>query len=306
MAKPAIAARPAVPGARREKGEGAPVRSDRRVRTAELRLRHTFARELLDFYGALLEVQEHAHEEAISARPAARDLVPYVAEMVVPAVVDVSIAAGPAQMRDAVARSLATTNPRDLVAAWVRGEEQVMVDRYLARASLGPVLEALGPEAGASCTGVRDQRHCPSCGGPPQLSYFALPKEDLAAGGRFLLCARCHSSWGYARMTCPGCGEDSSSQLPIFNEEGTASGERGSVVRGLQGRLAGYGGAEHRAVFPHIRIEACDTCRRYLLNVDLASDSKAVPLVDELAALPLDLYAREQGFSKITPNLMGF
>jgi len=31
-----------------------------------------------------------------------------------------------------------------------------------------------------------------------------------------------------------------------------------------------------------------------------------VPVVDELAAIPLDLYAREQGFSKITPNLMGF
>ena len=107
-------------------------------------------------------------------------------------------------------------------------------------------------------------------------------------------------------MTCPGCGEDSSSQLPIFNEEGTASGERGSVVRGLQGALSDHGGAEPRAVFPHIRIEACDTCRHYLLNIDLAADPPAVPVVDELAALPLDLYAREQGFSKITPNLMGF
>jgi hypothetical protein len=280
--------------------------TDRRGRTAELRRRHTFARELLDFYDALLSVQERAYEEAISARPPARDLVAYVAEVVVPGVVDVSIAAGPVKVRDAVAGRLETTNPRDFVAAWIQGEEQVMVDRYLARASLGPVLEALGPEAAASCIGVRDQRHCPSCGGPPQLSYFALPGEDLAAGGRFLLCARCHSSWGYARMTCSGCGEDSSSRLPIFNEEGTASGERGSVVRGLQGRLAGHGGAQHKAVFPHIRIEACDTCRRYLLNIDLASDPKAVPLVDELAALPLDLYAREQGFSKITPNLMGF
>ena len=107
-------------------------------------------------------------------------------------------------------------------------------------------------------------------------------------------------------MTCPGCGEDSSSRLPIFTEEGTASGERGSLVRGLQLKLGGHSGADHHAVFPHIRIEACDSCRRYLLNVDLASDPRAVPLVDELAALPLDLYAREQGFSKITPNLMGF
>lgn len=280
--------------------------TERRRRTAELRRRHTFARELLDFYGALLVVQQDAFDDATSASPPVAGLIAYVAEMVVPSVVDVSVAAGPVKLRDAVAHRLETTDPRDFVAAWIRGEGQVMVDRYLARASVGPILEALGPEAAASCIGVRDQRHCPSCGGPPQLSYFALPGEDLAAGGRFLLCARCHGSWAYARMTCPGCGEDSSSRLPIFNEEGTTSGERGSVVRGLQGALGGHGGAEQRAVFPHIRIDACDTCRHYLLNIDLAADPAAVPIVDELAALPLDLYARDQGFSKITPNLMGF
>jgi FdhE protein len=107
-------------------------------------------------------------------------------------------------------------------------------------------------------------------------------------------------------MTCPGCGEDSSSRLTIFSEEGTASGERGSVVRGLEGRLGGQRVAAGKAVFPHIRIEACETCRRYLLNVDIAADPTAVPVVDELAALPLDLYARERGISKIIPNLMGF
>jgi FdhE protein len=77
------------------------------------------------------------------------------------------------------------------------------------------------------------------------------------------------------------------------------------VVRGLEGRLG-----DHRkdgtAVFPHIRIEGCESCRRYLLNIDLLADPNAVPMVDEMAALPLDLYAREKGFSKITPNLMGF
>jgi hypothetical protein len=280
--------------------------AERRGRTRDLLVRYPFAREVLDFYGALLGVQEQAHEEARLARPGARDLVAYVAEMVVPAVVDVSMAAGPLKLREALASRLETTDPRDLVAAWVQGKEQVMVDRYLARAALGPVLEALRSEAAASCIGVRDRRHCPNCGGPPQLSYFAIPDEDLAAGGRFLLCARCDSAWGYARMTCPGCGEDSSSLLPIFSEEGTSSGERGSVVRGLQGRLEGYSDAERKAVFTHIRIEACDTCRHYLLNIDLAADPAAVPVVDELSALPLDLYARERGFTKITPNLMGF
>lgn len=278
--------------------------AERRGRTRDLLARYPFARELLDFYGALLGVQEQAYDEASSAKPAARDLVAYVAEMVVPSVLEVTVAAAPEKLREAVALRLESTDPREIVAAWIGNEDQVLVDRYMARAALGPVLEALESEAAASCIGVRDSRHCPTCGGPPQLSYFALPREDLAAGGRFLLCARCQGSWGYARMTCPGCGEDASSRLPIFNEEGTVSGERGSVVRGLEGRLQGR--AEHNAVFPHLRIEACDACRRYVLSVDLLADPAAVPLVDEMSALPLDLYAREKGFSKITPNLMGF
>jgi formate dehydrogenase maturation protein FdhE len=283
-----------------------PLYTNLRARTAELRRRHPFAREVLDFYGALLAVQQDALDQTRSASPPVAQLVAYVAEMVVPAVVDVSVAAGPVKLRNAVLQCFETADPRDLVGAWIRGEDQVMVDRYLARASVGPVLEALGPEAAASCVGVRDSRHCLSCGGPPQLTYFALAGEDLAAGGRFLLCARCHGSWGYARMTCPSCGEDSSSRLPIFSEEGTTSGERGSVVRGLQAKLPADSRAENMPVFPHVRIEACNTCRHYLLNIDLAADPAAVPLVDELAAVPLDLYARERGFSKITPNLMGF
>ena len=280
--------------------------AERRGRTRDLLGRYSFARELLDFYGALLGVQEQAYDEARSAKPAARDLVAYVAEMVAPSVLDVSIAAGPEKLREAVALRVDRTDPREFVAAWIGNEEQVLVDRYLARASVGPVLEALGPEVAASCIGVRDARHCPTCGGPPQLSYFAVPSEDLAAGGRFLVCARCQGSWGYARMTCPACGEDSSSRLPIFNEEGTISGERGSVVRGLEGRLGDRGKAERTAVFPHVRIEACETCRHYLLNIDLLADTGAIPVVDEMSALPLDLYAREKGFTKTTPNLMGF
>jgi hypothetical protein len=280
--------------------------TDRRARMATLLGRYAFAREVLDFYGALLAVQEQAYEEATSARPTACDLVAYVAEMVVPAVADVSIAAGPQKLREGVARRLESADPREVIAAWIGGDDQGAVDRYLARASVGPVLEALGSEVAASCIGERDPRHCPTCGGPPQLSYFALPSEDLAAGSRFLVCARCQGSWGYARMTCPGCGEDASSRLPIFNEEGIASGERGSVVRGLEGRLGDRVRAEHKAVFAHMRIEACDSCRRYLLNIDLLADPAAVPLVDEMSALPLDLYAREKGFTKITSNLMGF
>ena len=277
--------------------------TERRRRTAELRRKQPFAVELLDLYGALLAVQEAAFQEARSAPPPPDRLAAYVADLVVPALVDVTMAAAPDQLRSALETRLSAEDPREMVARWVRGEEQPLVDRYIARASLQPVLEALGPAAGAACAGPRDARHCPSCGGPPQLGCCAVAGEDLATGPRYLICARCHTGWGYARMTCASCGEDSSAKLPIFSEEGTASGERGSVVRGLPGTSSN---GHQAAVFPHVRIEACESCRKYILSVDLASDPNAVPEVDELAAIPLDLYARERGFSKIIPNLMGF
>jgi formate dehydrogenase maturation protein FdhE len=40
-------------------------------------------------------------------------------------------------------------------------------------------------------------------------------------------------------------------------------------------------------------------------TVDLTKDGHAVPLVDELAFIPLDLWASEHGYEKIHPNLLG-
>ncbi|HEX9363656.1 MAG TPA: formate dehydrogenase accessory protein FdhE [Candidatus Dormibacteraeota bacterium] len=277
--------------------------TERRRRVGELRTRYGFARQVLDFYGALLGVQEKGFGDAAASRPGSGSLVAFVAEVVVPSVIDVTVAVGPDRLRSELIKRLDIEDPRGMIRRWMQGDEQPAVDRYLARASLGPVLEALGPEARSACSGSRDARHCPECGGPPQLSYFAVAQDDLATGLRYLLCARCGAAWGYPRMTCAFCGEDASSRLSIFGEHGTTSGERGSVVRGLPGGVAG---AQHPAVFPHMRVDACESCRRYLLSIDLATERGAVPLVDELAAIPLDLYAREQGYSKITSNLMGF
>ena len=279
------------------------VWADRRRRVAELRTRQGFARQLLDFYGALLGVQEQSFNDARDARPAPESLTAYVVETVFAPLVDVSVAVGPDRLRSDVIRTTREKDPRDIVRAWMSNQEQSMVERFLARASLGPVLEALGAEVRAACDGPRDKRHCPDCGGPPQLSFFAQSSEDLATGPRLLLCARCGATWGFARMTCAGCGEDTSAKLVVFSERGTTSGERGSVVRGLPGRRPA---AEDNPVFPHMRIEACDSCHKYLLTVDVARDPAAVPLVDEMAAIPLDLFARDRGYTKITTNLMGF
>jgi FdhE protein len=277
--------------------------ASRRRRVSELRTRYSFARQLLDFYGAMLGTQEAAYRDAGLSRPEVGSLAAYTAEVVVPGVVDVTIAVGPDRLRADLIRLLQAEDPRDIVQRWLRGDQQPAVERFLARASLGPVLEALGADVRASCAGPRDRRHCPECGGPPQLSYIAVAADDLASGPRSLLCARCGAGWGYPRMTCASCGEEDSAKLHIFSEHGTSSGEHGSIVRGLPNA---HPPSRDNPLFPHMRVEACASCRRYLLSVDLVVDGSAVALVDEMAAIPLDLYAREQGFSKITPNLMGF
>jgi FdhE protein len=190
------------------------------------------------------------------------------------------------------------------VKCWLDGGELSAVDRYLARAAAGPVLEALGPGSEQVCSGSRDARHCPRCGGLPQVSILAPAGEALVAARRYLECSRCAWRWPYPRMTCAACGETETLKLPIFAEEGTTEVEATcTVVRGLEPAPAGTPSLS--PCFRHISIYACRTCSRYLLNIDVGRDAGAVPVVDELAAIPLDLFAREQGVTKIVPNLMG-
>jgi formate dehydrogenase maturation protein FdhE len=40
-------------------------------------------------------------------------------------------------------------------------------------------------------------------------------------------------------------------------------------------------------------------------TIDTTKDGYAVPPVDDLAAIPLSLWAHEHGFSRLQPNLLG-
>ena len=249
----------------------------RRRRARQLLDRHAFAAQLLRLYGALLDVQERAFLATLDDAPAPSTLPAYVARQVMKDVAEATVAAGPPALAAGVQERLAAGDPTAYVAAWLAGESQSPVEQYLARAASAPVLEALGPAAGEACRQPGGDRQCPRCGGLPQLSYLSESPEALVSGPRMLECSRCADSWVYPRMTCVGCGEQTTNKLPIF-----ADAER----------------------FPHLRADACESCRRYLITVDLRKDAEAVPIVDELSAVPLDLYVQERGFAKITPNLM--
>jgi len=248
----------------------------RRRRARQLVERYAYARDLLRLYEALLDVQEPVFMTARDDRPDPAGLAAYTAR-VLEEIAGATQAVGPPALAAAVGERLREGQPAQLVSRWLAGERQAPVDEYLARAAAAPVLEALGPAAGAACSGRRDERGCPRCGGLPQLSYLTDAGETLVSGPRMLLCCRCGESWIHQRMTCAACGEESTTKLPIF-----ADGDR----------------------FPHLRADACQTCRRYLITIDLRKDAEAVPVVDELVALPLDLYVKERGYTKIVPNLM--
>jgi formate dehydrogenase maturation protein FdhE len=256
---------------------------DRRRRSGQLRGRQPYAAEVLTLYLALLDVQEEVFQAVRERPPRADSVSAYAVGRVLPRVLEVTLAAGPAKLAEAVVGRYHSADLDDLVSRWRRFGEQSLTDRYLARAAVAPVLEALPSESlAAICGGApgpASQSRCPRCGALPQVSYSALSGETLVSGPRYLVCARCSLGWVHSRMCCAACGETASSHLPIY-----ADGEQ----------------------LPHLRVEACDTCRRYLLAVDLRKDAAAVPLVDELAAMPLDLFAKERGLRKVVPNLMGF
>ena len=252
--------------------------ADRRKRAAELAERYDFAREPLALYGALSEAQERVFERARADRPNVDDLAGYVVRAALPDVMGAVMSAGTETLREAVLLRFHEGDLERMVTSWLRGETQDGTDVFLARAATAPVLEAL-PELARALPIAGEERFCPACGGAPQVSVFVDSGEALVTGQRRLVCARCANEWVYPRVTCVACGETESSKLVVLADP---------------------------QQLPHLRIDACERCKRYIVSVDARLEGHAVPVVDELAAIPLDITAAERGFTKVTPNLMGF
>jgi hypothetical protein len=269
----------------------------RRRRAEVLCDRYAFAAEVLTLYLALVDVWEEAWRAAREEPPDAGELAEWAAVRVLPRIVEATTKAGPEPLAAATQTFIEEGGTTEPLTAWLAGDELSPVQRYLARASLRAPLEAL-EAARSRDPSPREARRCPHCGGPPQLSFRAHSDDGLVTGHRQLLCARCWASWSYAASACASCGETAGSRRTVYAER-----REGPVV----GR-GDAGGSEQAGapMFPHLRIEGCESCTRYLIDIDLGRDARAVPEVDELAALPLDLYASERGLTKITANLMGF
>lgn len=144
--------------------------------------------------------------------------------------------------------------------------------QFFAQAFLQPYAEFVRLRVNVKSHGYT-QPSCPFCGRKPGLGVLR-PMGD--GGKRSLLCSFCLAEWEFRRIVCPGCGEENHANLPVYTAH----------------------------ELEHVRVECCDRCKRYIKTVDLTKCGLANPVVDEIASVPLDVWARERGYLKLQSNLM--
>lgn len=152
------------------------------------------------------------------------------------------------------------------------GGTDVNLSEFPCRAFLQPYAEFVrlrGEFSGAGHT----RSSCPFCSRKPGVGVL---RQQGDGGSRSLICSFCLAEWQFRRILCPNCGEENHSKLPVFTAQ----------------------------EFDHVRVECCDTCKCFLKTVDLTKNGLAEPIVDEIASLPLDLWAHEHGYSKLQLNIM--
>ncbi|HEX4535649.1 MAG TPA: formate dehydrogenase accessory protein FdhE [Candidatus Acidoferrum sp.] len=264
---------------------------DTRIRRVERLISlHPFTLEVLTFYKKIAEFQKSLHAQMLSGNnpqvagknlPALPEnlkveaLLPHFQEFLklvvesAPATLAESarqLSLQPSESWSAILQDYWATSGRD-------DRPNAAFDQFLPRAFLQPYAESLERDRPTDETSALPSL-CPLCGARPLLGVLR-PEGD--GGKRFLLCSFCLKEWEFRRIFCSTCAEETESKLPVYVAE----------------------------QFPYIRVEACETCKFYLRTIDLTKDGNAVALVDDLAAIPLSLWAEEHGYSRAQPNLLG-
>jgi hypothetical protein len=148
-------------------------------------------------------------------------------------------------------------------------------DDYECRAVLRPYVEFLRL-AHVAPDRIHSRGGCPFCGGAPVVSSRG---EVAGVDGivRRLHCGLCGNEWIFDRISCPSCFESMPEKLPVYQTES----------------------------HPAVRIEACDTCGRYVKSIDVTRDTSGIPEIDDLASIAFDLWAAEEGYTRLEPGLGG-
>jgi FdhE protein len=258
----------------------------RRQRAQELATRHAFAAEILGFYIQIARFQEELYQrlEVSSHRKStsSQDATPAPPELAelrgsFESFLKLVEGKGPARLAETAHEVHCENSDRwsNLLDRCWSGTEPAEAEPqvFLGRAFLQPYAEFLRARTAMQWNGY-SHPDCPFCNRKPGLG---LLRQQGDGSRRSLMCSFCLAEWEFRRIVCPGCGEENNAKLPVYTAEG----------------------------FDYIRVECCDTCKTYLKGIDLTKNGLAEPVVDEIASVPLDLWAQEQGYAKLEPNLFG-
>jgi FdhE protein len=270
-----------------------------RIRRAEhLAAQHPFAAEILGFYIQIAHFQEGLYERlersSAGASKSSAGVPPAVelasrqlsgqqdagaAKTLVasfPAFLSLVEEHGPARLAQ-VANDLRSSDPGSWThlfsECWTRIDAPTDPQEFLVLTFLQPHAEFVRSRAPLRLEGYTSPL-CPFCNRKPALGVL---RQQGDAGRRSLLCGVCLTEWEFRRVICPGCGQEDHAKLPVYTA----------------------------AELPYIRVECCDACHTYIKCIDLTKNGLANPLVDELASVPLNLWAQEHGYAKLHPNLLG-
>jgi FdhE protein len=268
---------------RRSTGQGAGTAPGARIlRARSLAITLPASAEPLTFYANLVELQQRVLDEHPRAvRPssgfaesldpeAAADAVPALLTGLLPIAPPPVVAAATAMLRAGHAEWRHAVHT-----CWGGTRDGDTVRSFLAEALLQPFAEAVAAGVIAPARGGDGDlaRACPACGDRPVVAVL----RDAAHGARrSLVCGFCLTEWPAPRIACMACGERQFEKLAIYRAEEMSA----------------------------VRVDACETCRSYIKGIDLTRDATAVPVVDDLATVPLDLWARREGYERIRPNLL--
>jgi FdhE protein len=256
----------------------------RRIRRAEqLAVQHPFAAEILGFYVHVARFQQTLYQrfDSVSANkaPVSPPGLPESPLLLASFPAFLSLVEEKAPARFAQVAHDLRYSPSDcrsdlLNHGWSETDNLLdVLEEFLAFAFLQPYAEFLRSRAPLQLDGYT-YRLCPFCNRKPTIAVLR-PQGDGAR--RNLVCGFCLCEWEFRRIVCVACGQEDQAKLPVYTAD----------------------------QIPHMRVECCDACHTYIKSVDLTKNGLADPLVDELASVPLDLWAQEHGYAKLHPNLLG-
>jgi len=255
-------------------------------RAEELERQHPFAAQILHFYGKVARFQGELYSRLENAtgvrppKPSGSDAgPPEFPELLArfPDFLRVLEQNAPSQLQ-VVARELRAA-PKEIRAellneAWSGSDatQAVGTHQFPMCAFLQPYAEFVRVRSGIKWDGYMHAL-CPFCSRKPRIGVLRQQADGVS---RSLICSFCLAEWQFRRIVCPSCAEENPAKLPVFTAE----------------------------ELPCVRVECCDTCKTYIKTIDLTKNGLAEPVVDEIAAIPLDLWAQERGYTKVQPNLL--